>query len=361
MNILYVTYIDFGDFKSGSSVRPQKMHEAFLALGCQVKLLQTQQNKRAERKKAVEEINRWLDATRPDFCYVESPSGPIFHGFDRKLLRRIHRMGIPMGYFYRDAAFRFDEIFIPGKKSLKQHVIHWMSERDIRFLKKNTDLVYLPTESMAKYFDFPKVAFLPPACTGSHDSKIGKVPGRRSIYVGGVSKRYGTDTLLKAFEQLNRGENGEYPLTLVCRQQAVSYIGEEYLHQPWLNVVHASGAKELAPLYAQADLALYPIEKNAYNDFAFSVKLMEYLEYGLPMVAVNCTETQKFIETYSLGLVCENNPEDFAEKVAQILGDSELYARCAESAVNAVEGNLWMDRAKTVLQDLGGDQGEAQV
>ena len=360
MTILYLTYIDFGDFQSGSSVRPQMMYEAFLSLGCEVRLLQAQQNRREQRRHAVEEINRWLDTNRPDFCYVESPSGPIFHGFDRKLIRRVHKMGISVGYFYRDAAFRFDEVFIPGSKSLKQHVIAWMSERDVRFLKKNTDLFYLPTESMAQYFDFPHVAFLPPACMGSRGDKLGKLPGKRSIYVGGVSKRYGTDTLLKAFDLLN-GDGDEFPLTLVCRPQGVAYIEEKVRNKPWLKLVHASGAKELAPLYEQADLALYPIEKNAYNDFAFSVKLMEYLEYGLPMVAVNCTETEKFIQKYSLGLVCENDPTDFAEKVSELLRDTELYARCAKNAAQAVQGNLWTDRAKTVLADLGGSQGEKQA
>ena len=57
MLLLYITYIDFGEFRSGSSVRPQMMYQAFEDLGWEVKLLQTQQNKRAQRKAAVEEIN----------------------------------------------------------------------------------------------------------------------------------------------------------------------------------------------------------------------------------------------------------------------------------------------------------------
>lgn len=352
MKVLYLTYIDFGNYKSGSSVRPQRMYDAFVELGCEVTLLQTQQNQGKKRRQAVREIKRWLERNRPDFCYVESPSGPIFHRFDRVLIRRIHRMGIPVGYFYRDAAFRFDEVFIPGKKSLKQRLIAWMSERDVRFLKKNTDLVYLPTESMAQYFDFPRVSFLPPGCMGSRADKTSRQPGRRSIYVGGISKRYGTDTLLGAFDLLN-GDGEEYPLTLVCRAQELSYIGEKYRSCGWLNVVHASGAQELAPLYEQADLALYPIEKNVYNDFAFSVKLMEYVEYGLPIVAVNCTETEKFVLGNSVGLVCENNPQDFAEKIRQMFGDEALYLQCAENAVKTAGKNRWQDRAAAVIRDLG--------
>ena len=357
MKILYVTYIDFGDFKSGSSVRPQMMYDAFLSLGHEVKLLQTQQNRGRERAAAVAEVNRWLDAERPDFCYIESPSGPIFHSFDRALIRRVHKLGIPVGYFYRDAAYKFDRIFVRGRKSLKQRVIAWMSERDVRFLKKNADLVYFPTESMASYFPFEKTGVLPPACTGSFGDKTARENGRESIYVGGVSKRYGTDTLLGAFDLLNGG-GGDYPLTLVCRKTEAAYIGEQYRKKPWLHVVHASGREQLLPLYERADLALYPIEKNEYNDFAFSVKLMEYVEFGLPIVAVNCAETEKFIRRFSVGLVCENDPRDFAEKVRQILNDPALYRECAENAVRTAARNRWVDRAEAVAADLGGKSRE---
>ena len=353
MKLLYITYIDFGEFKSGSSVRPQMMYDAFLELGHEVKLLQTQQNRRKERREAVKEINRWLDSNRPDFCYVESPSGPIFNRCDLRLLKRLKRMGIRTGYFYRDAAFRFDEIFIPGKKTLKQHVIAWMSERDVRFLEKNVELVYLPTLSMANYFRFPNVKPLPPACTGSSAVKTERKNGKKCIYVGGVSKRYGTDTLLRAFELLN-GSGAEYPLILVCREAQAGYIKESYRGKPWLEIVHASGKESLSKLYGEADLALYPVEKNAYNDFAFSVKLLEYLEFGLPVVSVDCEEAARFTRQFQTGLVSRDDPSDFAEKIREILEDPNLYRQIAENVVTAARQNRWIDRARQVTGDLAG-------
>ncbi len=355
MLLLYITYIDFGSFQSGSSVRPQMMYEAFRSLGWEVKLLQTQQNKRAERRAAVQEVSRWLDeGNRPDFCYVESPSGPIFNLCDKILLRKIHKLGIKIGYFYRDAAFRFDEVFIKGQKTPKQHAIAALSELDVKFLERTADIVYLPTKTMMKYFQFPCMMALPPACTGSIETKAGHdACGRRCIYVGGVSKRYGTDILLGAFALLNDKEEDEYTLTLVCRESEAGYIPQQYRNKPWLHIVHASGKESLAPFYKAADLALYPIEKNAYNDFALSVKLLEYLEFGLPVVAVDCTETKRFIEQFGTGLVCKSDAADFAEKVRELLSDPQLYALCALNVQKAAEsGNLWTDRAKQIARDL---------
>lgn len=44
MNILYITYIDFKDVNSGSSVRPQKIYETLVASGHNVKLLSGSQS-----------------------------------------------------------------------------------------------------------------------------------------------------------------------------------------------------------------------------------------------------------------------------------------------------------------------------
>ena len=145
----------------------------------------------------------------------------------------------------------------------------------------------------------------------------------------------------------------DYPLTLVCRESETGYIPQEYREKPWLHIVHASGKESLKPFYQAADLALYPIEKNDYNDFALSVKLLEYLEFGLPVVAVDCTETKRFVEGLGSGLVCRSDPADFADKVREILTDTSLYALCALNVQKAAQsGNLWTDRAKQIARDL---------
>lgn len=351
--ILYITYIDFGEFNSGSSVRPQMMYDAFQKLGCEVKLLQTQQNKRKERRKAVAEVSEWLDSNRPDLCYIESPSGPIFNSCDHRLIKKIHKMGVKTGYFYRDAYYKFADLFgQSSNKTLREKVIAFLSEHDLKFLKKNVDLVYFPTKMMATYFDFPNTAPLPPACVGNFLDKSEQKNERKSIYVGALSKSYGTDTMLSAYDILN-ADGVNYPLTIICRKTELPYIKEEYLKKPWLSIQHVSGKENLKKVYEQANLGLRPVEKNEYNDFAFSVKIMEYMEFGLPVVSINSTETANFINKFSTGLVCEDNPQDFANKVKMILADQQSYSRYARNVYQAVNnGNRWIDRAQTVLQDL---------
>ena len=97
---------------------------------------------------------------------------------------------------------------------------------------------------------------------------------------------------------------------------------------------------------------MYPIEKNAYNDFAFSVKIPEYMEFGLPVVAVNCAETAKFVEKYQIGRVCEDTAEDFAQKIRDVFSDPAAYRRYAENVARCAAENTWKSRAEEVLRDL---------
>ena len=94
LKVLYITFTDFGELSSGSSVRPFRMYNALVNLGLEVKLLEGQQNRRKERQAKVKEILDWLDNNKPDVCYVEPPSGPFFNQIDLSLLKKVHASDI---------------------------------------------------------------------------------------------------------------------------------------------------------------------------------------------------------------------------------------------------------------------------
>lgn len=350
--ILLYTFIDFGKFKSGSAVRPQMMDAAFRELGLEVVLLQTQQNKRKERRRAVAEMNAWLDGHTADYCYVESPSGVIMNRCDRKLIKRIKRIGMGTALFYRDAYFLLPKSTRAENSFLKSAVLDFLCRLDLRLYRKTMDIVYFPSGMMADQFRFPRKGVLPPACNMSFvPSEFG---GRNCIYVGGLGTLYGSDTLLTAFTILNSGAGPEYLLTLVCRKEEANRIPGEFLRKPWLTVRHESGAG-LAELYRQANLALIPKRRSFYNDFAISVKLYEYMGYGLPIVATDCVEAAKVIRDNGMGVVTQDNPEAFAAGVREILSDPVRYESARDNTRRAVaENNLWIHRARKVLEDADG-------
>lgn len=354
MQVLFITFAEFKPTQFGASLRPQKMYQAFLDAGCEVKLLcghQTRQNL-SRRRAAVREISTWLDDHRPDICYIESPVDPILWGFDRRLIRRIHRMGIPMAYFYRDFYWKFPNLY-----PMRTDFVGRIKETGLAFLQrvtdrllKRVDIIYLPSGGSAALFSYKDMRPLPPA--GERQSVLSEGKDNTCIYVGGISGDYGGEMMLRAFRMLNEGEK-RYPLLLICREAEWKDLRPEWENEPWLEVHHVSGA-ELIPCYRRASLALMPIQKNVYTDLSVNVKLFEYMSFGLPVVTTNVHEISRLVRENGIGFAAEGDDADtFASAIRSVLDDEEKLAAFRErSRSTLTESNLWVHRAQQVIKEL---------
>ena len=357
MLVLFISYVDFAAANSGSGMRPQKMYEAFLAEGHQVKLLSGQQGNfsgRKTRQRAVAETSAWLDSHRPDLCYIESPVYPILWEFDRQLIRKIRRMGVPIGYFYRDFYRKFPDQF-PRRKDpvgrAKELYLDVMQRRTDRVLRC-ADIVYFPSAEAFSLFSFRDMRTLPP---GGEDHLEGCRPEeRRCVYVGGMVQHYGGEMMLRAFALLNAGEK-RYPLTLVCRKNEWAQIPDALKNGDWLEVRHASG-DELIPLLSKASAGLLiGNTENEYNNYTVSIKLFEYMGYGLPVVYVKNPPLTRIVGEADFGIGTEYTPESFADGVRALFERKEAYGRYRENARRALlENNLWVHRVRQVVRELTG-------
>ncbi|AYF38044.1 glycosyltransferase family 4 protein [Ethanoligenens harbinense] len=349
--LLFISFIDFGDFTSGSSVRPQRMAQAFGKLGYAVTVLSGLQNRKRQRWLRVWRVWRTLRDDLPDFCYVEPPSGPFFNLCDHLLLLRLWANGVPIGLFYRDAYWKFADWW--GVKGFKRWGLTLMHRFDLIVFRITCTVLFFPTQSMADLFAFPRKAVLPPA--GMECSVPPHPPAGKALYVGGVSHFYGTDMLLGAFAILNEELRRPVHLTVVCRKKEMGDFFEPYLGREWLTVLHLSGDAALAPLYAQSDVALYPSRPDRYMDFCMPVKLFEYLSRALPVVCTDCTEAAAFVRENGVGVVTPYNPREYALAVAALFDDPDglqaMRAHCAEVLRTK---HLWRHRAaqaaKIILQ-----------
>lgn len=356
--ILYITYTDMKNASSGSSVRPIQMYNAFLSKKCNVKLLcgLASRELKEDRIKNIKNIEEWLDKNNPKFCYIESPGDPIIFKEDRNLIKKIHRKNIRIGYFYRDAYYKLSKnyIFSNKKVGLKQYIkylyykfLYW---RDEQLLKKYVDIVYFPSVTMAKYFNFKDKRTLPPA-----GKKViyNRKNAKSLIYVGGVSERYGTNYMLEAMELVNQRQHID--LILVCRQKEINNIDKKYLDKKWLKIYNVSGHEKLKPLYEKSKFALFPLKKDLYNDFAVSVKIFEYMSYGLPIVANDTIETTKIINKYGIGIVTSQNFKQYSEAILKLYNDEKLLNELFNNVQKALEVNLWTNRVEQIIDEMTND------
>ena len=358
VKVLYVTFIDIEENpSSGSSVRPLKMLQAFRDAGCNVTVLEGQQNKVYRRHKRVSEIiNQLKRGERFDICYIEPPSGPFLCPTDLKLLKQLDRCDIPVGLFYRDAYYLFPDSFSSGIH-LKEALISHMMKRDRKVFSKACDIIYVPTTSFGELVDFPnKTIPLPPGCSGQGKNVLGYTSSQATgIYVGGISEEYGSLLLLDSFA-LARQKGYAVKLIFVCPKDSWSSLPSKYVaydQHEWLEVVHASG-DELNQYYEKADFGIIPRLRTPYNDIAFPVKLVEYLSHGLPILATNCTAVEEFVLHWHVGLITTDDVASFSGAIANFVQVQDLRGTYRNAIRDACEKNSWGQRARSVIEDLRG-------
>lgn len=350
--VLFISYVDENMLSSGSGVRPAKMLHAFQEEGHSIISLTGSQADRTGRLRRINEVLAEIKNNKPDLCYIESPTYPIMLHADRKLIKTIHKMGIPIGYFYRDFYRKFPEEFPRRKgfsgriKDLGLDYLQLLTDRSLF----SCDVVYVPSHEACALLPYRNMRPLPPAGIDMLHEK--KKCGHTGIYVGGIIGHYDGKLLLETFALLYE-KSKEYRLLLVCREAEWKKIDSQYKDAPWLTVRHCSGA-ELDELLRKADFALVAGDKTwRYNDIAISVKVFEYLSYGLPQVAVNNKAVEELIETEKIGLTVEQNAEEMADAIERLVNDEALYEDLQKNITQSLrKRNLWVHRVRQVVADL---------
>lgn len=350
MRILYITYIDFGEYLSGSSVRPQKMYDAMQKEGHEVFLLESQQNNFRKRTKAIIKFWKLINNKIFDICYVELPSGPIFNPLDKLLLKKINKMGISIGIFYRDAFWLF------GKSMLKESwfkikAICLMQKRDIKLFQRLSNIVYFPTESIGyeitKIYPFKRWDILPPGTEIIESMEYVKT--KTGIYVGASSKDYGVEKLIEAYKHLHDlGYN--YKLVIVTREKEFNNLFKSDINYGWLKILFASG-EELINIYKGADVAFLPMEKTKYMDLAMSVKLCEYLSFGKPIISNNLSEMGTFVVENNCGVLYDETIEELSKVIIDFY-QHNMGDRYYKNVIKTRETNLWQKRVNKIIMDI---------
>lgn len=94
--------------------------------------------------------------------------------------------------------------------------------------------------------------------------------------------------------------------------------------------------KEDLPWYLGcADLFVLPFPDTLYNLGRWPNKLGDYLSLGRPTVANPIGDVKTFFDKHDVGLLADWDPVDFADKVMQLLDDSELSQRLGKNARQA--------------------------
>ena len=351
---------------SGSQIRPIKMLTAFQDIGYEVDVVMGNSK---DRKRQIEEIERKIkQGVEYSFLYSESSTMPTLltdkHHLplnpflDFGFFKRCKKNGIPIGLFYRDIYWMYEEYKKDIGKIKSVYSIGFY-KWDLLFYKKYLDVLFLPSLQMAKkipsLYTLKKYA-LPSGCDSfefveesqsvSKETNVSQLDRMNILYVGGLGDFYD----LSLFCDIVSGYDDKFMFTICCRKEewnAVKSRYEEYLTKGNIFIVHEKG-KGLDSLYEKADLACLFVEGNEYRNFAMPFKLFEYLGRKKPIIASSGTAVGEFVEKNGIGWVADYNANNLSAVLNEIINKPESIEGIKSKIDKALNANTWIYRAKEV-------------
>jgi glycosyltransferase involved in cell wall biosynthesis len=354
---------------SGSYLRPLKMRQAFEELGC---VVDTVWGSASERKKQIQKIKMNVSqGIRYDFIYSESstmptlltePSHlPISPSIDFGFFRWAKGIGIPVGLFYRDIHWRFDQ-YKKQVSWLKRCVAVPFYNLDWIFYERLIDYLFLPNlkmlDELPRRWPKDRVFALPPggellSAEMPIEHRLQENYPLRLIYVGGVTPPLYNLSLV--FGGLAEFSSEQYELTICCRKNDWQNCQESYNipSNRTIRIVHKQ-ADELKRLYLNSDVALLLFKPFPYWDFVLPLKLFEAICYEIPVLAGAGTAVGDFVEREGVGWVIKPEHNSFQRWLEFIIQNPHEVEKKRHVLKKKAAHHTWRERARTAAKILLG-------
>ncbi len=120
------------------------------------------------------------------------------------------------------------------------------------------------------------------------------------------------------------------------------------------------GRKEYAelPLFLkEADIGLAFFQPVSLRQYAFPLKVIEYIAAGLPVIGTKGSETEEIIKEYKCGIAVEFTRESFVESVCSLLTDKNKYEHFSSNAKRysrAFDWNNILEKEYSLIKKLMG-------
>ncbi len=145
------------------------------------------------------------------------------------------------------------------------------------------------------------------------------------VYLGEICKQDGVDYLIRALKILREGGRQDMFCVLVGGGPHQPVI-KQYAHEVGVgDICHFTGRvsdQDLCRVLSSADIAIDPDPKNDWSDKSTMNKIMEYMFFGLPIVAYSLKENR--VSAQEAAIYAEANQESsLASQISCLLDDPE--------------------------------------
>jgi glycosyltransferase involved in cell wall biosynthesis len=161
------------------------------------------------------------------------------------------------------------------------------------------------------------------------------------FYMGIIDERHGLHYVLEAMGSVVSSEPDVSlvavgPIDTAYSDRLQQIIDRFHLHSHVQFKGRVNRDKVLENLsHAKIGVATYP--KTELNEYAFTIKLIEYMACGLAIIASDVGDTAEIVRNANCGIVVEPRPKDIAEAIITLMEDHSLrrhYGECGRQYVS---------------------------
>lgn len=359
--IFYIPMKFKDGYISGSSIRPQKMVNAFKEIGYEVDIVW---GTSSERKHKIDQIKQKIEkGITYDFLYAENNTTPALLStdphhiprhplVDRQFFAYLRRKNIAMGIFYRDLYWRYPK-FLQPLSWWKRKVIVWLQLDELNLYEKLFDVLFLPSLRCVKPLGTSfnrEIVALPPGCNDVSSKKNNEKKKLQIFYVGGIGDEYDIRMFLKIVSEIEGVE-----FTVCTRKKDWNLVKDDYGRFIGKNItlIHESG-ESLRKFYEAADVACLFFKPSEYMGLAMPVKLFEYIGNKLPIISCKNTAAADFISANDIGWTINYDEDSLRKLINDLVGNREMVAEKRNNIEKIIPNNTWCARAEEVARKLLG-------
>ncbi|MCZ6457686.1 MAG: glycosyltransferase, partial [Actinobacteria bacterium] len=174
------------------------------------------------------------------------------------------------------------------------------------------------------------------------------------VYLGEIASQDGVDGLVRAARVLrdDLGRNDFHCVVIGggVQQPIVKAYAEELGVDDLFTFTGVVSDDELCRILSSADIGIDPVPHNDWSDRSTMNKIMEYMYFGLPVVAHDLTEA-RFSAQDAAVYANSNSDADLARVISDLLDDPDQRQKMSEFGVRRVEEEMAWEHSIPALLD----------
>jgi glycosyltransferase involved in cell wall biosynthesis len=181
--------------------------------------------------------------------------------------------------------------------------------------------------------------------------------GRRFLcaYLGVMGPQDGVDLVLHTVRHLvHEVGRDDIQFVLMGDGQCLPELEElarELEIEPWVDFTGWADDALISRVLSSSDLGLQPDRRTPFTDLCTMLKTIEYLAFGLPVVAFDLVESRRIAEG-AADFVTDESPPGYARAIQELLDDEDRRARMSVAALRRARTELSWERNKHRYVDV---------